>query len=592
MARENRFFLLSSDLTGSLPVSVAGRAAATHYADLISRVEASCGREAAELFAEPMLPRGAASPAAAISWYGPFEGRPVDLSSVDAVARKPLADKLGERLRALAPGFDDPDLAPLLLAALNVVAAKDIVAVGGEPMLVNWGYLPQEVGEDPVRRLDHFAGTIGRYAPDLTPRVARALGVAPPPPAAPRPEPAPASTPPRPVETSVLPRRPPPVAPDPGGPRSPLRAALVACAIAAAILLILLLPGVLAYPDLADQAARDDFETDRLRASNHSLEAQLEALRKANGAGVCRAGDNTAPVPGLDGPDKPTPKMDLLPKPPDKAELTPKPNETAKAQNIAELLEKSVVFVFVVEKNGKAASGSGFFISPTQVITNRHVIEDALNDQIIFVASKTLNGARRARVAFRTPPKQKNVGPQPDFAVLELAHPAEVATLKLGPPPAKLSTAYIAGYPGFLVEQDSDERRFIEGLEDAVRDGVSDEALEAKRFNVPSVDLRYGRINNLMTSGGLETPIVVHDMQLAHGNSGGPLIDGCGRVGGVNTLFFAEEQQVGNVALSVEALRKFLSASHVAFTADDAACAAAPAEPTPSPIPAPAPSPP
>ncbi|WP_026606809.1 S1 family peptidase [Methylocapsa acidiphila] len=598
MARENRFFLLSSDLTGCVAVTHGGRAAAAQYGDFIARLEAVCGRDAAELFAEPMLPRGSPG-SAAISWYGPLEGRPVEIDSIDAVARKPVADMLSRRLEALASAFADAQLEPLILACLNVASSRDVVAVGGEPILVNWGYLPQDIADDPARRLEHFSRTLGRFAPKLIPLAAAGLGVSSSeaaPEAAPQP-PATASTAPQ-AETPAAPllaRKATTPAPiefnqletAPAG-----RAPLVAAAIAAVLLLVLLLPGVLAYPHFGDQAARDEFEAQRLRASNESLEAQLKALRKADETGVCRA-DNSAPVPEMGDPSKPAPNMELLPKPPDKAALPAKPGEPAQAATIAQLLEKSVVYVFVLEKGDKASTGTGFFISPTQLITNRHVVEDALDDQFIFIGSKALNGARLARVVAKTPPRQEDVGPQSDFAVLELAKPADVEALKLGPAPPKLSTAYIAGYPGFLVHADSDRIKFIEGLKEALQRGETDEQLAARRFNVPSVDLRYGRINNVMSSGLHETPIIVHDMQVAHGNSGGPLIDGCGRLGGVNTAFLADEHQVGNVALSVVALRKFLTDLHISFTADDTSCGpttteARPETPTP---PAPSPSP-
>jgi len=579
MARENRFFLLSSDLAGCVALAANGRPVAAQYGDLIDRIEAVCGREAAELFAEPMMPRSAAPSSAAVSWYGPREGRPVELDAIDAVARKPLADKLGERLSALAPAFADPKLGPLVLAALNVSSTRDLAAVGGEPILVNWGYLPQDVALDPARRLDHFSRTLGRCAPSLIPLVAQTLGQAPPaqPAAAPPSEAAMG-------EAGFATTRDAARNTAPASPSRPVavefaevetvpawRAPLVAAGAAAILLLLLLLPGVLAYPNFGDSAARDEFEAQRLRASNDSLDAQIKALRKATGEGVCRA-DNRVPVPEMADPSKPPPTMDLVPKPPEEAALPTKPGDMPQAATIAQLLEKSVVYVFVLEKDDKASTGSGFFISPTLIVTNRHVVEDALDEQFIFVASKTLNGARRARVVAKTPPRQEGAGPQPDFAVLELSSPAPVESLKLGPAPQKLATAYIAGYPGFLVRADADRAKFIEGLKEALQRGENDEQLAARRFGAPSVDLRYGRINNVMASGEHETPIIVHDMQVAHGNSGGPLVDGCGRVAGVNSLFFADEHQVGNVALSVVALRKFLTDLHIAYAADDGAC--------------------
>ncbi|ARN81127.1 hypothetical protein DSM21852_03080 [Methylocystis bryophila] len=570
MGRDNRFFVMSSDLTGRVALDVGGRRAISEYDGLVDRIERLCGREAATLFAEPVLPRGGAEPATAISWYGPFEGRPTTLDAIDAVAKKPTVDRLTQRLNALAPALGDPEFAPMLAAALAVDSIKDVLAVGGEPLIVNWGLLPQDAAQQPARRLAHFSDTLGRYAPALIPLVAQTLGLAPPPPTA---APPPPSPPPPPF---APPRRAAPTAPR-GLPPPGWRTPLVAAAIAGAVLLVLLLPGVLRYPDLGDRAARDAFETERLRKSNDSLEAQLKALRKAQEERSCRA-DGMLQVPGLppgESSQQP-PQMDVLPRPPEKVPLPQRSGEAPSAANLAEMLEKATVFVFVITKDGWS-SGSGFFINDRQVVTNRHVVENAADPSIIFLASKSFGGVRRASVVAETPPRVKNAGPQPDYAVLELAEPIPGAVaLKLGATPPKLSTAYIAGYPGFLVETDAAFSKFLRELRDALKAGDDDRALAARRFDVPSADLRYGRINNTMSSGAGETPVIVHDMQVAHGNSGGPLVDACGRLGGVNTLFFADEHQVGNVALDVTSLKTFLTDKRIGFAGDDTPCASAP----------------
>jgi hypothetical protein len=599
MTRENRFFILSAEQTGRVPVIAEGKQAIANFAHLVERLEALCGRDAAGLFAEPVLPRGVGAQPTAISWYGPFEGRSIEVDAIDEVARKPIADRLAERLNALAPALADRDLAPLVAASLCLTSNKDILTIGGEPLLVNWGYLPQEVGQDPASRLEHFSRTLGRFAPGLIPLMAQALAIGAPAPAASvpssaatessevTPPPPPAPSPPRP-DASFLPRHVAPQHRGEGGGAGSLpawRAPLVATAIAAATLLVLLLPGVLVYPDLDYQAARNNFEAERLRQSNDSLEAQLKALQKADNERVCRA-DGTVPVPGLaptePGKQEPPPQMELLPRPPDKVFLPPRAGEPPQAATIAEMLEKATVYVFVIMQKG-ASSGSGFFIGDRYIVTNRHVVENAIDEAHIYVASRTFGGVRRARVFAKTPPLVKGAGPQPDFAVLEVEPVAGVSALKLGVAPPKLSTAYIAGYPGFLVAHDVAFDKFIDELKEALTQGDDDQRLAARRFTVPGADLRYGRINNTMTSGNTETPIVVHDMQVAHGNSGGPLVDACGRLGGVNSLFFAEASQVGNVALDVNALRKFLTEKQIPFTADDSACdGAGPTSPLPN----------
>jgi len=565
MGRDNRFFVMSSDLTGRVALDVGGRRAISEYEGLVERIERLCGREAATLFAEPVLPRGGAEPATAISWYGPFEGRAMALDAIDAVAKKPTVDRLTQRLNALAPALADPELAPRLAAALAVASTNDVLAVGGEPLIVNWGVLPEDVAQQPARRLAHFSDTLGRYAPELVAPIAQALGVGPPPPAA---APQPSFPPPRRRTTPTF---------SPDGLSPSWRAPAVAAACAGAVLLALLWPGVLRYPDFGDRAARDAFEAERLRRSNDSLEAQLKALRRAEKERSCRA-DGTLPVPELTpaDPSQAPPQMDVLPRPPEKVPLPKRSGEASPAANIADMLEKATVYVLVPMRGGRS-SGSGFFISDRHVVTNRHVVEGALDERLVFVASKSFNGVRRATVVAKTAPKVNDGGPQPDYAVLELAEPVQGAVaMTLGGTPPKLSTAYIAGYPGFLVETDAAFNKFKRELLEALDQGVDDRALAARRFDVPGADLRYGRINNTMSSGVGETPIIVHDMQVAHGNSGGPLVDACGRLGGVNTLFFADEHQVGNVALDVASLKTFLTEKGIGFAGDGSPCASAP----------------
>jgi len=132
----------------------------------------------------------------------------------------------------------------------------------------------------------------------------------------------------------------------------------------------------------------------------------------------------------------------------------------------------------------------------------------------------------------------------------------------------------VAGFPGFITQRDVDFETFITRLQDSLRGGNVDEALSSQRVSVPSADLKYGRINNVMSTGRNVVPIVIHDMQLARGNSGGPLVDACGRLGGINSLLFTSDQgsQQANVAQDVSLVRKFLTDNHIAFVSDDSAC--------------------
>lgn len=573
---ENRFFILSSDLTGLEPVVVDGRPATFRYAELARSVEAICGRDAAALFAEPVLPRGVETRTAAISWYASREGQPLELASIDEIARQPTAGRLAERLNALAPALSDPDAAPLLAAALCLPSNRDIVSVSGEPLLVNWGHLPAEILADPARRQAHFAQTLGTFAPGLIPLFAATQQA-----------PGAAVSPSAPIGT---PQAPPPISKPTESQIIPAwRASMIATLIAGLLLLILLLPGVLAYPERNGNAARDAFEAERLKVSNDLLQAQLDALQKAAREKVCRAdGTTSVDVPGFSpseaGKQETAPRMELTPRAPEQAALPRRPTgEPQQAGNVGELLEKATVLVIApIEKKG-VSTGSGFFISDRYVVTNHHVIQGA-NPQIVFVASKALNGVRRARVIAKTEPGPSEKEARPDFAVLELDPVSGVGALRLTTTPPKLSTAYVAGFPGFLVQRDANFAKLFKELGETLHQADPDQALANRQISVPGADLRYGRINNVMTVGGSDLSVIIHDMQLAQGNSGGPVVDGCGRLDGVNTMLFPNKEagyQQGNVAQDVAVLRKFLTEKQIAFTAEDTPCASGQDAPPP-----------
>jgi Trypsin-like peptidase domain len=166
-----------------------------------------------------------------------------------------------------------------------------------------------------------------------------------------------------------------------------------------------------------------------------------------------------------------------------------------------------------------------------------------------------------------------------DLAILEVASGASRAFLPIGPTPAKLSTVYVAGFPGFITEKDVDFDTFLRKLAENIKESDADAALKHDQAEVPSPDLRYGRVNNIIHSGPQALPVVLHDMQLAPGHSGGPLLDACGRVGGVNTWDLRNGQgpQQANVAQDASVLAKFLKERNIEFKSDDSPCTNTPA---------------
>jgi S1-C subfamily serine protease len=66
----------------------------------------------------------------------------------------------------------------------------------------------------------------------------------------------------------------------------------------------------------------------------------------------------------------------------------------------------------------------------------------------------------------------------------------------------------------------------------------------------------------------------VHGATISSGNSGGPLVDLCGRLVGVNTFGRIDTENALrlNFALRALGLKGFLTEQHIAFKSDDARC--------------------
>lgn len=154
--------------------------------------------------------------------------------------------------------------------------------------------------------------------------------------------------------------------------------------------------------------------------------------------------------------------------------------------------------------------GTGFAVSPTRIVTNAHVVAEAAQDDTLrigIVPAEGEGGAFARIVA---------VSPRNDLALLEIAE----GGLRL--PPLALAGGSIAnlgevaavGYP-----MNVDVAQGL-GMNDIFR-------------AQPPVKSR-GFISGVRPSRQFDT--ILHTAPIARGNSGGPLLDACGRVIGVNSF--------------------------------------------------------
>ena len=163
---------------------------------------------------------------------------------------------------------------------------------------------------------------------------------------------------------------------------------------------------------------------------------------------------------------------------------------------LLDAIEPSVLQVVVDD-----GSGSGFVLNAQgDVATNHHVVEGSRR-----VAVR--QGARLASASLVWS------SPSLDLAVIRTdASGLESAVLAIRPPPA-LSEVIAAGFPG---------------VADIVATGDAGEAT-----------LNKGNVSRNVFTGtwdnSRQLQIIQHSAEINSGNSGGPLVDACGRVVGVNT---------------------------------------------------------
>ncbi len=225
----------------------------------------------------------------------------------------------------------------------------------------------------------------------------------------------------------------------------------------------------------------------------------------------------------------------------------------ARADDIS-VAGRSVVRVVVISfgEEGEVAGfghGSGFAIAPNRVVTNAHVVAQARQAQegrtvsIGVVPSQGAQASRAHVIAY---------DPARDLALLEVEDiqlppiPLYVGPLDDGAPIAAL------GYPGNV---------------DVATARSADDYIQ------PLPPTRsVGIFSNVRPINGITT--LLHTANIARGHSGGPLLDQCGRVLGVNTLITRNQDGDAPFAFAVanRELTAFLGQNRQAYQSVTTPC--------------------
>src|SRR3954465_639909 len=222
----------------------------------------------------------------------------------------------------------------------------------------------------------------------------------------------------------------------------------------------------------------------------------------------------------------------------------------ARADDIA-VAGRSVVRVVVIQFNedqevSDFGHGSGFAVAPNRVVTNAHVVAMAQEGKAVTIGVIPSQGAQATRARIVA------IDPARDLALLEIERgsliPISLYTGPLddGPPVAPL------GYPG--------------NVDLATARSASD-------YITPLPPTRsIGIFSNVRPINGITT--LLHTANIARGHSGGPLLDQCGRVLGVNSLITRNQEGDSTFAFAVanRELTAFLQQAHQPFQAVTTEC--------------------
>ena len=180
-------------------------------------------------------------------------------------------------------------------------------------------------------------------------------------------------------------------------------------------------------------------------------------------------------------------------------------------RDINNMVERATVFVIAMSaEEDKTGSGTGFFVAPGIILTNRHVVGE--KSAKVIVLSKTLEQPARAQIMAISEKADR------DYALLRLeqissGYPSPLAFSTDAKPTDKVAAW---GYPYSAVRNDPAYAARLRG----------------DKRSIPDVVYSEGVISEIKNQ---DPPIIIYSAITSRGSSGGPLVNTKGQVLGIHT---------------------------------------------------------
>ena len=298
------------------------------------------------------------------------------------------------------------------------------------------------------------------------------------------------------------------------------------------VLIYLLVPGNLLYPNKRINDVKIHLDSSTNSQLKQNLQTRISELEMLLSNGQCTAEGLTLSDQGLSllPPKQNTPENQN-----NRSALMPPPNQLSSSLadvSIADFLTRNVVFIATDD-----GFGTGFFIDENRILTNRHVVENAQGVVKVFRPS-SVQSFDASVIGMSEDFSQSNE----DFAILLSSEPSQTF-LRFASKSEDLSLLPVisAGYPGDVLDTIMELDQDGEGV---LNDGIP-------------LFLTNGVINAVQKFKD-QGAILLHSADISQGNSGGPLVNACGEVLGVNTFTRSDQVRTLNIALRADGLEVFL----------------------------------